>query len=132
MRATASFTKVARAISRRTFATAAHETKHGATDAHMVFAKIVGVGTVVIGVAGYFYEMNGRLSARMDGLEKSIIKEVDAKVAGVKETVTKEVDAKVAGMETVVASEVAGVKEGISDKAKAAALIVLRDYGVSG
>ena len=74
------------------------------------------------------------LDAKLAGVKETITKEVDAKLAGT----TKELDAKVAGSAKELDAKVAGIKEsvskevaGVSDKAKAEALMVLKDYGVS-
>jgi len=55
-------------------------------------------------------------TAIIEGDLKSATEKVDIKMAALKELVAKEVDAKIAG---------------VSDKAKAEALMVLKDYGVS-
>jgi hypothetical protein len=94
------------------------------------------IGTV--GAGGYaLHTVDAKLAAMSTKVEGALLT-VDAKVAGIKETVTKEVDAKVAGVEKSVDAKVAGVEKGVdakvasmADKAKAEALMVLKDYGVS-
>ena len=82
----------------------------------MVDTKVAGVKETVTKEVDAKETVTKEVDAKVAGVSK----EVDAKVAGVKETVTKEVDAKVAGLEKAAA-----------DKAKAEALSVLKDYGVS-
>jgi hypothetical protein len=92
-----------------------------------IVAAVGGAGYWIHTVDAKLAEVDARLSTKIDERLAGVEKGVDAKVAGVKETVTKEVDAKVAGVEKGVDAKVASM----ADKAKAEALMVLKDYGVS-
>jgi len=118
----------------RTFASSAGEANTVNLDTRVSFAQLAAVVCGAVFTGGYaLHTVDAKLATvdeKMAGLEKTldakmagVEKEVDAKMAGVE----KEVDAKVAGVEKGVDAKVAGVK----DTAKAEALIVMKDYGVS-
>ena len=107
----------------RTFASSAGEANTVNWDTRVSFAQLAAVVCGAVFTGGYaLHTVDAKLATvdeKMAGLEKTL----DAKMAGVE----KEVDAKVAGVEKGVDAKVAGVK----DTAKAEALIVMKDYGVS-
>jgi len=71
---------------------------------------------IIEGVAKDVSSVKEGVAKDMSGDLKSTTEKIDIKMAALKELVAKEVDAKIAG---------------VSDKAKAEALMVLKDYGVS-
>lgn len=107
---------------------------------------VLTIGGVIVGGGYALHTVDTKLNAMEERLTGKM-NVVDVKMAGIKETITlmniKEgVDTKVAGLEKGVDAKVAGIKEGvtkeldakmagIADKAKAEALLVMKDYGVS-
>ena len=96
----------------RTFASSAGEANTVNLDTRVSFAQLAAVVCGAVFTGGYaLHTVDAKLAT------------VDEKMAGLEKTL----DAKMAGVEKGVDAKVAGVK----DTAKAEALIIMKDYGVS-
>ena len=120
-----------------------------------MLSVLAGVGLFggIVAAVGYRNDAHvQRLEEKLLNVEASVVKQLDgasntmrAEVAGVKDAVDKQVagvkdavDKQVAGVSSTMRAEVAGVSStmraevaGVRAEARAAALEVLKDYGVS-